>query len=166
MLVNKRPFELIECITTLEIEGIIERLPGGKWSCYNFNAREFIMYNIKIKRVYAEQSEDDGYRILVDRLWPRGISKEKININLWAKEVAPSTELRKEFNHNPDTMDEFKIRYNFELDNNEHTAGFINLINDKLKEGNVTLLYASKNEEYNHAIVLKDWLERIRGKQQ
>ncbi|MDD4088591.1 MAG: DUF488 domain-containing protein [Tissierellia bacterium] len=119
------------------------------------------MNEIKIKRVYAGSSEDDCYRILVDRLWPRGISKEKININKWAKEISPSTELRKTFKHDPDTMDEFKTRYNIELDNNEHAAGFINLIKDKLKEGNVTLLYAAKNEEYNHAVVLKEWLERI-----
>ena len=117
------------------------------------------MYNIKIKRIYAESSEDDGYRILVDRLWPRGISKEKISINKWAKEITPSTELRKTFNHNLDTMEEFKVRYNFELDNNVHAIEFINLIKDKLKEGNVTLLYAAKNEEYNHAIVLKEWIE-------
>ena len=119
------------------------------------------MYEIKIKRIYAGSSEDDGYRILVDRLWPRGISKEKININKWAKEISPSTELRKTFKHDPDTMDEFKKRYYIELDNNEHAVEFINLIKDKLKEGNVTLLYAAKNEEFNHAVILKEWLEGI-----
>lgn len=117
------------------------------------------MHSIKIKRVYVELSQDDGYRILVDRLWPRGISKEKININNWAKEITPSTELRKTFNHNPDTMNEFKERYYYELESNEHSKEFVNLIKDKLKEGNVTLLYAAKNEEYNHAIVLKEWIE-------
>lgn len=117
------------------------------------------MYNIKVKRVYEDSSEDDGYRILIDRLWPRGISKEKINIQKWAKEITPSTELRKTFNHNPDTMEEFKERYYFELETNEHTVEFANLIKDKLQEGNVTLLYAAKNEEYNHAIVLKKWIE-------
>jgi uncharacterized protein YeaO (DUF488 family) len=119
------------------------------------------MYSIKIKRVYQDSSEDDGYRILVDRLWPRGISKEKINIHKWAKEITPSTELRKTFKHDPDTMDEFRARYNFELDNNEHALDFINLLKDKLKEGNVTLLYAAKNEKFNHAIVLKEWIERM-----
>lgn len=118
-------------------------------------------YKIKIKRVYAESSDDDGYRILVDRLWPRGISKEKININKWAKEITPSTELRKTFKHDPDTMEEFKIRYNFELDNNEDALVFIDLLRNKLKEGNVTLLYAAKNEEYNHAIILKEWIEDL-----
>ncbi len=117
------------------------------------------MNNIKIKRVYAGPSEEDGYRILADRLWPRGITKKKINIGKWAKEIAPSTELRKTFKHDPETMDEFKIRYYFELDNNEHADEFINLIKDKLNEGNVTLLYAAKNEEYNHANVLKEWIE-------
>lgn len=117
------------------------------------------MYNIKVKRVYEDSSEDDGYRILIDRLWPRGISKEKINIQKWAKEITPSNELRKTFNHNPDTMEDFKERYYFELETNEHTVEFANLIKDKLQEGNVTLLYAAKNEEYNHAIVLKKWIE-------
>jgi len=117
------------------------------------------MYGIRVKRVYAESSDDDGYRILVDRLWPRGISKEKINIHKWAKEISPSTELRKIFRHDPDTMDEFKERYYFELDNNEQVSGFIKVLKDKLKEGNVTLLYAAKNEENNHAIVLKEWIE-------
>lgn len=117
------------------------------------------MHSIKIKRVYAELSRDDGYRILVDRLWPRGISKEKININKWAKEITPSNELRKTFNHNPDTMDEFKERYYYELESNEHSIEFVTLIKDKLKEENVTLLYAAKNEECNHAIVLKEWIE-------
>ncbi len=119
------------------------------------------MCNIRVKRVYTESSEDDGYRILVDRLWPRGISKEKIKIDKWAKEISPSNELRKTFNHNPETMDEFKERYFFELDNNEHSAEFVNLIKDKLIEGNVTLLYAAKNEQFNHAIVLKEWIEKI-----
>ena len=119
------------------------------------------MHEIKIKRVYAGTSEDDGYRILVDRLWPRGISKEKINIDKWAKEITPSTELRKTFKHDPDTMGEFKIRYYFELDNNEHAVDFINLIKDKLNEGNVTLLYAAKNEKYNHAVILKEWIESV-----
>lgn len=119
------------------------------------------MYEIKIKRIYAESSEDDGYRILVDRLWPRGISKEKINIAKWAKEISPSTELRKTFKHDPDTMGEFKIRYILELDNNEHAAEFIDLLREKLKESNVTLLYAAKNEEYNHALVLKEWIEGL-----
>jgi len=119
------------------------------------------MCNIRVKIVYTESSEDDGYRILVDRLWPRGISKEKIKIDKWAKEISPSNELRKTFNHNPETMDEFKERYFFELDNNEHSAEFVNLIKDKLIEGNVTLLYAAKNEQFNHAIVLKEWIEKI-----
>lgn len=117
------------------------------------------MYNIKVKRVYDETSEDDGCRILVDRLWPRGISKEKINIDMWAKKITPSTELRKTFSHDADTMEYFRTRYYFELSNNEHSVEFINLLKCKLKEGNVTLLYAAKNTEYNHANVLKDWIE-------
>lgn len=117
------------------------------------------MYGIKIKRVYDEAAEDDGFRILVDRLWPRGISKDRINIDKWAKEIAPSTALRKTFSHNEETMDLFKAGYYFELDNNEAAVEFIDLLKGKLKEGNVTLLYASKNTVYNHALVLKDWIE-------
>lgn len=117
------------------------------------------MYQIKTKRIYVQASEDDGYRILVDRLWPRGISKEKINIDTWAKEMAPSTELRKAFNHDEETMGPFRVGYYSELDNKPGAVEFIDLVKGKLKEGNVTLLYGSKNEKYNQALVLKDWLE-------
>lgn len=117
------------------------------------------MNNIKIKRIYKDYSESDGYRILVDRLWPRGITKEKAHIDYWAKIISPSTELRKTFSHDGDTWDEFKIRYLTELGSNEHADEFILLIKEKLQEGNVTILYAAKNEDINHAIVLKEWIE-------
>lgn len=120
------------------------------------------MYDVKIKRVYAEITKDDGYRILVDRLWPRGIKKEIIKIDYWAKEIAPSNELRKTFNHSAEEMDEFRLKYNIELDNNVHTAEFINLVTEKLKEQNVTLLYAAKNEENNQAVVLRDRINKYR----
>ncbi len=120
-----------------------------------------IINHLQVKRIYSEFSHTDGYRILVDRLWPRGITKEKAHIDYWAKEITPSTELRKTFNHDENTMDEFKIRYYLELDNNEHRGAFIDLIRNKLNEGNVTLLYAAKNETYNHAHVLKEWIKEI-----
>ncbi len=120
-----------------------------------------IINHLQVKRIYSEFSHTDGYRILVDRLWPRGITKEKAHIDYWAKEITPSTELRKTFNHDENTMDEFKIRYYLELDNNEHRVAFIDLICNKLNEGNVTLLYAAKNETYNHAHVLKEWIKEI-----
>lgn len=144
---------MIEIFTIINYHTNIQR----KSSIEN-ESRDGSMNSIIIKRVYDSYSEDDGYRVLVDRLWPRGISKEKINMNHWAKEISPSTELRKTFQHNADTMEEFKRRYYFELDNNEYSAEFIHQIKDKLKEGNVTLLYAAKDTVYNHAHVLKDWM--------
>lgn len=117
------------------------------------------MNEIKIKRVYKEFSEEDGYRILVDRLWPRGIAKENAKIDQWAKIVSPSTELRKLFNHDENTMEEFKKRYYDELDSNKDTVEYIKQIKEKLNECNVTFLYAAKNEDVNHAMVLKEWIE-------
>lgn len=117
------------------------------------------MNKINIKRIYESPEKTDGYRILVDRLWPRGVSKERADIDYWAKDITPSTELRKTFNHTADTWDEFRIRYLNELDNNEHAVEFISFIKDKLQKENVTLLYASKNEQINHVIVLKEWIE-------
>lgn len=119
------------------------------------------MNNIKIKRVYEEYTEEDGYRILVDRLWPRGITKEKAHINYWAKIMSPSTELRKTFKHDLDTWEEFRIRYMLELDNNEHGNEFVSLIKEKLQYGRVSFIYAAKNQELNHAIILKEWIEEI-----
>jgi uncharacterized protein YeaO (DUF488 family) len=120
---------------------------------------------IKIKRIYEKPSEDDGYRVLVDRLWPRGVSKEAAFIDEWAKEVTPSTEIRKEFNHNPDFMENFRHKYIFELDNNEDAKKFVMQLKRKLEEVNVTLLYAAKSEKINHAVILKEWLnEHIRRK--
>jgi uncharacterized protein YeaO (DUF488 family) len=113
----------------------------------------------KIKRIYEIPHEKDGFRILVDRLWPRGVSKEKANLDEWAKNIAPSTAIRKEFNHNPNLLDEFKSKYLFELDHNEHKQDFVNYIKNKLNESPVTLLFAAKNEKVNHALILKEWLE-------
>ena len=94
---------------------------------------------MKLKRVYLPAEETDGYRILVDRLWPRGISKEKAKIDLWLKEVAPSNELRKWFGHDPERFNEFTERYK------EHP--------------NATLLYAAHDEQHNNAVVLQELLE-------
>lgn len=119
------------------------------------------MNNLKIKRIYKPTSKEDGYRILVDKLWPRGISKERANLDKWAKEITPSDRLRKEFCHKPEFMKVFRENYLSELDNNEHAIGFVNLIKEKLEEGNVTLLYAAKDEENNHAIILREWIESM-----
>ena len=109
---------------------------------------------IKIKRIYEKPIKDDGYRILVDRLWPRGVSKEKASLDLWLKDIAPSTELRKWFNHEPEKWEEFKRRYEVEVRNNKEI--FKQLKEICKKEKIVTFLYASKDEEYNEAVVLKD----------
>ncbi len=119
------------------------------------------MYHTIIKRIYEPPGEDDGYRVLVDRLWPRGISKERAHIDEWAKSITPSSEIRKEFHHDPDLMDEFKQKYLFELDNNQYSPAFAEHIRKKLEHGNVTLLYAAKSQTINHAIILKEWLDQL-----
>ncbi len=114
---------------------------------------------IQIKRVYESAEERDGYRILVDRLWPRGVSKEKAKLDLWMKDIAPSNNLRKWFNHDPTRWDEFQNKYKEELNNKEELLKQIKeLENDK---STVTLVYGAKNEENNNAIVLRDTLGRF-----
>lgn len=114
---------------------------------------------IAIKRVY-DPVGDDGTRILVDRLWPRGVSKDSFK-GLWIKEVAPSTELRKWFNHQPDKWLEFKRRYFAELDSRpDSVEKIVNFVQD----GSVTLLYSSKNKELNHAVALLEYLNGIINK--
>lgn len=113
---------------------------------------------IHLKRVYEESAEADGFRILVDRLWPRGVSKEKADLNLWLKEIAPSTELRKWFNHDPKKWTGFKRRYKVELSKNvEHVAALEKTLKAHKR---VTLLYAARDEEHNEAIVIKDFFSR------
>jgi uncharacterized protein YeaO (DUF488 family) len=115
---------------------------------------------LKVKRVYDDAKESDGLRILVDRLWPRGLSKEKAKVDLWLKEVAPSNELRKWFGHEPAKWAVFKRRYFKEL--NDKTEQ-VESIREKAKEGTVTLVYAAKHTEYNNAVALKEYLEGIAG---
>ena len=110
---------------------------------------------IKIKRVYEEPAKDDGMRILVDRLWPRGLTKQKADIDLWLKDIAPSTELRKWFGHDPEKWKEFRKRYNEELKKNTEQ---IEILKEHLKKGIVTLVYGAKDEEHNEALVLKESL--------
>lgn len=110
---------------------------------------------IRIKRVYENSDKKDGMRILVDRLWPRGLTKEEAAIDLWLKEVAPSTELRKWFGHDPGKWKEFQKRYHQELRNNKEQ---VSLLKQKIKKGTVTLVYGAKDEKHNEALVLKEWL--------
>lgn len=111
---------------------------------------------IQIKRVYDQPEKSDGFRMLVDRLWPRGLSKEKAKIDLWLKEIAPSTELRKWFGHDPAKWPEFQIRYKKEL--NEKKTLMIQLKEAEQEHGTVTLVYGAKDEEHNDAVVLADVL--------
>ena len=111
--------------------------------------------DLKIKRVYEKPSAEDGFRILVDRLWPRGLTKEKASVDLWLKEIAPGTMLRKWFGHDPDKWNEFRKRYLLELDQNKEQ---VILLKEHLKNGTVTLLYGTKDEEHNEAVVLRDMI--------
>lgn len=113
--------------------------------------------NIKIKRVYEQPDKKDGERILVDRLWPRGLTKEKAAVDLWLKEIAPSTELRKWFGHDPEKWSSFRRRYETEI---RHKDDLIKVLKDKAKGGNVTLVYGARDEEHNEALVLKQFLEK------
>ncbi len=107
--------------------------------------------NIQIKRVYEQPQAADGKRILIDRLWPRGLTKQKAKVDLWLKDIAPSTELRKWFAHDPAKWREFKERYYEELEkNNEVVTTLVEL----LKSGKVTLVYGAKDEEHNDAVAI------------
>jgi uncharacterized protein YeaO (DUF488 family) len=109
---------------------------------------------IKLKRAYEKPARDDGERILVERLWPRGLTKPQAKLDLWLKDVAPSTELRKWFGHDPDRWDEFRRRYQKELRSKED---LIELLKRKAKAGTITLIYAARDEEHN---VLKQFLQK------
>jgi uncharacterized protein YeaO (DUF488 family) len=108
---------------------------------------------IKIKRIYDTVSEDDGKRILVDRLWPRGLKKDEAKIDEWLKEIAPSDGLRKWFSHDPSKWQEFKNRYKKEL---KSKSEIIEKLRIEAKKGQVTLLFSAKDVEHNNAVVLKE----------
>jgi uncharacterized protein YeaO (DUF488 family) len=109
---------------------------------------------IRIKRAYQPVSDEDGFRILVDRLWPRGVSKDKLKIDLWLKEVAPSNGLRKWFAHDPHKWAEFRAKYLEELQEKNQYLGQIREIGKK--EGTITLIYSAKDEDHNNARVLQE----------
>ncbi len=112
---------------------------------------------IKIKRIYETYSPKDGQRIFVDRLWPRGLSKEKANVDLWLKDIAPSPGLRKWFSHDPEKWSEFQVRYQRELDNNKEA---VQLLRTQLKTVTITLVYGAKDKQHNNAVVLANYLEK------
>ncbi|WEV42490.1 DUF488 domain-containing protein [Bifidobacterium sp. ESL0682] len=113
---------------------------------------------IALKRMYEAAEDSDGYRVLVDRLWPRGISKVNAKLDLWLKEIGPTTELRQWFGHDPVKFDEFADKYRKELDGNADVVG--KLVAICREQPKVTLLYGAKDAEHNQAVVLRDYLHR------
>jgi uncharacterized protein YeaO (DUF488 family) len=113
-------------------------------------------HEVAIKRVYEPPADSDGQRVLVDRLWPRGLSKDKADVALWLKEIAPSTELRKWFGHEPEKWPEFQKRFRAELESNGEAVGQLRSLAAKDK---VTLLYSAHDEQHNNAVVLAAYLK-------
>jgi uncharacterized protein YeaO (DUF488 family) len=113
---------------------------------------EGVAMTVKVKRVYEEAGKEDGTRILVDRIWPRGLRRDKAMLDLWLKEVAPSTELRKWFGHDPERWPEFQRRYRKELQLKDDQ---LSQLREEISRGPVTLLYGAKDEKHNQAIVLQ-----------
>jgi uncharacterized protein YeaO (DUF488 family) len=111
---------------------------------------------IRLKRAYEKPSREDGFRILVERLWPRGLTKDEVPLDLWLKEIAPSAGLRQWFGHDPQKWPEFCRRYRAEL---AGQAAAVQLLREKVKQGAVTLIYGSKDQEHNAAVALKQFLE-------
>jgi uncharacterized protein YeaO (DUF488 family) len=111
-----------------------------------------------VKRIYDKAEESDGFRVLVDRLWPRGVAKAKAQIDLWLKDIAPSDELRHRFHGEPEKWKDFEKAYAAELQA-PAAQDAAKLLRQKLREGNVTLLYAARDQENNNAVALKAWLE-------
>lgn len=113
--------------------------------------------SIQLKRVYETPSKQDGYRILVERLWPRGLSKPQAKVDLWLKGTAPSTALRQWFQHDPDKWKEFKRKYFLELQDKKE---LLQDIRQRARKGKVTFVYASKEEQFNNAVALKEYIEK------
>jgi uncharacterized protein YeaO (DUF488 family) len=116
------------------------------------------MAEIKIKRVYDTVASHDGMRILVERLWPRGVTKEKAAIDYWLKDVAPSGELRKWFGHDPAKWNQFKVKYWEEL---RHQRSAVETLRKHIKKSNVTFVYAARDEKHNGALALREFLEQL-----
>lgn len=114
------------------------------------------MPEISIKRVYEAPSADDGFRVLVDRVWPRGITRDAAAVHLWMKDIAPSTELRKWFGHDPVRWEEFRRRYLAEL---EQLPELVEQLRGQARRGRLTLVYSARDEAHNQAVVLKQALE-------
>ena len=131
---------------------------AGAW--YN----DFVMSRtrkqaVRVKRIYDAPSKDDGVRILVDRIWPRGIKKTDAALDEWLKDVAPTSDLRQWFGHDPEKWPEFRKRYGEYLAENESARAAVDTIREHLKEKPVTLLFAAKDAEHNNAVVLAEFVE-------
>ncbi|MGI0087627.1 MAG: DUF488 domain-containing protein [Nitrosotalea sp.] len=113
---------------------------------------------IKIKRVYEASSEEDGFRILIDRLWPRGLSKKSAQIDAWLKDIAPSDNLRKWFSHDPKKWTEFKKRYHKELEEKKDIISKIKSLEKEKKT--ITFLYSAKDKEHNNAVFLQGYIQK------
>ena len=110
---------------------------------------------VRLKRVYEKPSKEDGFRVLVERLWPRGLTKERAGIDLWLKEIAPSDRLRKWFGHDPVRWEDFRKRYEAELRKKKEV---LDPLRRRIDEGDVTLVYAARDEAHNSAVALKRFL--------
>lgn len=115
------------------------------------------MGQVDIKRVYEQAADEDGVRILVDRLWPRGVSKERAALSGWLKDVAPSPDLRRWWHHDPDRFQDFARRYRTELDDNPALEDLLSIVRE---HDRTTLVYAAKNPAVNHALILLDYIRQ------
>ena len=118
-------------------------------------------HEIQVKRAYDPASRGDGFRVLVDRVWPRGVSKAELHYNEWAKDIAPSTKLRQWFGHDPERWPEFRERYKKELANDDARGAIREIIKAAKNAKTITLIYGAKDTEHNQAIVLRDLFQRL-----
>ena len=120
------------------------------------------MGQVDIKRVYEQAADEDGIRVLVDRLWPRGVSKERAALSGWLKDVAPSPDLRRWWHHDPDRFEDFARRYRTELDDNPALEDLLSIVRE---HDRTTLVYAAKDPAVNHALILRDYVRQALGKE-
>ena len=120
------------------------------------------MGQVDIKRVYEQAADEDGIRVLVDRLWPRGVSKERAALSGWIKDVAPSSDLRRWWHHDPDRFEEFARRYRTELDDDPALEDLLSIVRE---HDRTTLVYAAKDPAVNHALILRDYIGKALEKQ-
>lgn len=147
--------------------GLFFYAPRG-WACRNWPDHHIsacalgavALTTIVLKRIYDAPSPDDGYRVLVDRVWPRGMTKEKADIDLWAKDIAPSAELREWFCHDPAKWNDFQKKYREELENNRPALKEL-IVRAGEKGDRLTLLYGAKDEEHNQAVVLHAFMQSL-----